>query len=289
MEGWSPRSRTRMMRRFASLDYSPLYQRGDRQPILVTLTYPRNWLRDAPTPRDARRQLETFKEALRHGLGQQVVGLWKLEFTRDELEDGSPGRSAPHFHLLLALPAQIRGVPIRSWISRQWALAVKSDDPLHIKAGTNLSWTETARFSDPLRIAIYFSRHASPGGRKAQQHKPHSQWIDTGQRYRWWGYWGLRSLEQSVDIPYQVLVELRRLCRRRERNVRTQVIRKNLHRGSINSLTGEVRTRKVPRRRRPRSLYASQGAFVLHPDAPAFLAQALPAAVKIADWKGAER
>lgn len=151
VEGWSRRSRARMVRRLAQLDWTPMYAAG-RDAVMVTLTYPGSWLELAPTgqavkdhhhalmKRWARRWHECSEacrwEARRgrkvsaaptKGRGastrvrwvrvhvwQEPAHPWKLEFQR---------RGAPHLHLMVVPP---RDPDFPAWLSQAWAEVVGS-------------------------------------------------------------------------------------------------------------------------------------------------------------------
>lgn len=258
--GWSKSSRNRMIQRYAQLDYRPLYEQpGDV--LLVTLTYPGDdWERWAASPKLVKAHLAKFRDRLRKA-GVSPVGLWKLEFQR---------RGAPHFHLLLSLPEYIVGWRRREWLSQIWYEIVGSGDARHLRAGTAIDWAESSRLSNPAAVAVYFAQHSLPGQRKGYQHQIPDEWQALGERFRFWGKWGLKPLTAQQQISGSVGVEARRILRgwygstHEPRRVRvTRVDRR----------TGQIRCRWVRRPPRLRSLQGAQGATVLARQAPRFMAK----------------
>jgi hypothetical protein len=145
--------------------------------------------------------------------------------------------------------------------------------------------------ADPMRIAMYTARHAAPGGAKAEQHVVPRAWVATGERFRWWGQWGLSRLEVTAPLDLDVAIEFRRLIRRHAENGARHVSVERHHLPRMDFDTGEIlragetyRMRKS-RRRRLRWLHDQAGGFLLHPDAPGFTARALAAAQRIVDYK----
>lgn len=98
---WSARSRARMVHRIAEADWAPLWGQGT--PVMLTLTYPREWEAWAPSAATVKAHLRAFVERWYRWFGVRPVMLWKLEFQR---------RGAPHFHVLAAMP--------RRWSASPW-------------------------------------------------------------------------------------------------------------------------------------------------------------------------
>lgn len=211
--GWHWRSRQRFVRRVASLDLSPLLTGRGGWPALVTLTYPGDWERWAPTARDAKRHLEAFRLRLSRALGGGVVALWKQEFQQ---------RGAPHLHLLTPVPDSLPGPdgtpePITVWVSRTWSEVVGTYgvDESHRRAGTGVDWRKLAGARQPERLGEYFVRHATAGQAKAGQHVVPEAWRRSGGAGRWWGYWGLRPAVAEVALsPDDAAVVWDELARR---------------------------------------------------------------------------
>jgi hypothetical protein len=208
---WSAKSRRRMVQTFASLDYTPLQDApGDLG--MVTLTYPGRWEDVAPDGRTVKRHLEAFKMRWARAFGAPIVGLWKLEFQR---------RGAPHFHLLLSVPALMPdGSPFASWLSSTWASIVNAPDPLeyarHLSAGTGLDFGTTSRMADHKRIAVYFLKHSGKAsGDKEYQHTVPALWqTPEAGPGRVWGFWGLVKPVVLVDVDVVDFMTARRVLRR---------------------------------------------------------------------------
>lgn len=280
---WSDRSRARMVRTLASVDWSPVFTTKGCRPAMITLTYPGDWLTVAPDADTAKDQLRRFHERLRRlyarlGL-EDPAAVWKLEFQR---------RGAPHFHVYAPVPvarfprrAGSRDlVTFREWLSSTWAAVVDHPDPeerkRHLQAGTGLDFAEGARCSDPKRLAVYFTRHNAKGGRaKAYQHRVPDGWESAG---RWWDTWGVGRIEEEAPITGDELVQVKRLLRAWSRRARsrpgrdgyarttTRIAPRKVPRGV--TANGVIRYRWVSRRYVIRSLAGSLGGFVICNDGP---------------------
>lgn len=123
VSGFSRRSRSRLLKLCASLDADRA-----RAGLFVTLTYPSTWPSDAP---DWKTHLDSFGKRLSRRCAN-VSAVWKLEFQK---------RGAPHFHLL------VLGVPYiaASWLASAWYEIVKSGQPEHLVAGTQVDRVRRAR------------------------------------------------------------------------------------------------------------------------------------------------
>lgn len=289
---WSARSRARMVRTLATVDWAPVISARACRPAMVTLTYPGDWMAVAPDSTTTKRHLDLFGKRLRrlyevNGLAKPGA-VWKLEFQK---------RGAPHFHLYLPVPvAKIRcscnrwctdRVRFAEWLSQTWASIVGAqgdEHERHLRAGTGVDFAEGSRMSDPKRLAVYFVRHNAKGGKsKAYQHRVPGGWAKAG---RWWGTWGLSRVEAEVEVEPWELLEVRRLLRRwvdsqevkgkrsgdpwtvRECSPRCAPMQ--VPRGIAS--TGEQRRRWVSRRYRIGSLRQSLGGFVVANDGPALAA-----------------
>jgi hypothetical protein len=115
--GFSKKSRLRLLKKLAMID------KNNGLPLFITLTYPSEF----PTEKEIyKADLEKFIKRLVYRF-PKVAGLWRLEFQT---------RGAPHYHLL------VWGLPyskaIKQFISYLWFKTVKSGDPKHLKAGTQV-------------------------------------------------------------------------------------------------------------------------------------------------------
>jgi hypothetical protein len=217
---WSAKSRARMVRTFASLDYQPLVDApGDL--AMVTLTYPDRWqeatadLDGVSRGRVVKRHLEALKMRWRRTFGSSVVGLWKLEFQR---------RGAPHFHVLLSVPATTpAGVLFQTWLAQTWVDVVSPADPderarmltHHLVDDDVVSFGAVAGYSDHKRVAVYFLKHSAKGVDKEYQHVVPVEWHGHGDGPgRFWGFWGLDKPAVLVDLDLDDFIAARRVLRR---------------------------------------------------------------------------
>lgn len=313
---WSRKSRSRMTRRLATLDWSPMAPTETRVAAMVTLTYPGDYLAVARTGEVAKAHLKAFRSWWERRQGPASC-VWKLERQR---------RGAPHFHLFLMVPhAHDRElVELRAAARRAWARIVDAtrepyygpwtdqhrdyaEDELrkHRAAGVSIDLSEGARYSDPQRIAVYFSKHnsAAVDSPKAYQNEAPDGWVDPedgGGVGRWWGYWRLEPMEMEAELHLDDALEVRRILRgwvkAQRRVARRRVQRVERVRGrTVNPKTGEiivgkVRQRAVTRRWEVRSLSHTRPAgFVLSNDAPALMQQIGRAVAVPADWPPGQR
>ncbi|HZI38433.1 MAG TPA: hypothetical protein VFF24_09015, partial [Acidimicrobiia bacterium] len=156
VERWSRRSRARMTRALAELDYAPLLRRGV-VPAMVTLTYPGDWLTVAGDGPAVKRHLRMLGKRWFRAWGTPLVGVWKLEFQ---------ARGAPHFHLFTVPPqGEAGGLNFKHWLSVTWADIVAHPDPVqylnHLAAGTGIDYGKGLRYRDPKRISVYFTKHGT--------------------------------------------------------------------------------------------------------------------------------
>lgn len=293
---WSRQSRASMVKTVASLDMTVLDNLVG-YPAMVTLTLPGAWEVVAPTADVFKGHFAAWRKRYRRRWGIKWMGLWKLEFQR---------RGAPHLHLYQVVPLD---ASFTSWCSSSWSDIVAHPDPVerakHARAGTRVDVMKGARASDPRRLAIYFGKHAAPGGEadKEYQHTVPQLWVDNGGPGRFWGYIGLEKASVTREIDASEFVVIRRWLRKAQRSTRgvtipkhrrdtrkplvdnrtkklpvvTQVLRSDYKRCSVVELAPGVMaghrrtyTRMVTRYRNPAALTkGAQGGFVLFNDAPA--------------------
>ena len=303
--GWSRRSRARMIRRLAEIDWTEMFGRG--LPAMVTLTYPGDWETVVPTGRAAKRHLQTFFKRFARAWGVDWVGVWKLEFQR---------RGAPHMHLFMVPPQGLAGahleeehraalaawvpgspkprrrpvafdgLPFYEWLSATWADIVAHPDPeqrrRHQLAGTGVDFAEGMRSADPKRLAIYFAKHGTYAA-KEYQHDVPKLWQEPGAGPgRFWGYRGLSPVRQQVELDWDEYLLISRTLRRLSQRTRVwdhtekaYVWRKSMRYARVprrpieDPVTGEVRHRQMRRVLQPvRRLRGSSG-FVTLNDGPA--------------------
>lgn len=279
---WSRKSRANMFRVFSELDYTELVKR-EGIPAMVTLTYPADWLAVAPDGKAVKAHFKAFRKRWERTWGDQLLALWKLEFQ---------ARGAPHLHLFTVVPdgRTPEGQHFREWLSATWAAVVAHPDPeeyrKHQLAGTGVDYAAGLRSSDPRRIAVYFSKHASFSAKEYQNCVP-PEWREPGKGPgRFWGFWGLERCTRSVEVTPQAATLAARTMRRwaHAQGVTQQmsVPRSGRHEvnpafvhgdGAVIGLsglqltTGKVRRRKV--RRRVKRMRGGHGWISLN-DGPAF-------------------
>lgn len=246
---WSAASRRRMIRRMATLDWTPVLDVREAdgptgpyeweahvrswRPAMITLTLPSPWEDLAPTGTRFKELFRALLKRWRRALGRRWAGIWKLEFQR---------RGAPHVHLYCAVPvgevttrvgrgrgARWETERFSAWLSRTWTAvvfgAVPEHDPecscrpcKHLRAGTGIDWREGIRASDPKRLSVYFSKRSglhNLGRSKEYQHRVPEAWQSPGGGPgRFWGYRGLQRAVVEVELDREQWVSLRRLLRR---------------------------------------------------------------------------
>lgn len=203
--GWSTQSRINMFNVLPSLDYGPMFDAPGR-PAMVTLTLPgEGWEKLVPDLPTLKKMLDRFQLEYSRAWGSRPVAVWKMEFQR---------RGAPHVHLFMVIPTgHARGRGARrdfpNWLSITWAKIVGAPQGSvarmnHELAGTAVDWREGARFSDPRRIAAYFSKHGAFKDKEYQNHMPEHwrQAILEGRSggARFWGYWQLEKAVETVEL-----------------------------------------------------------------------------------------
>ncbi len=182
----------------------------------LTLTYPSVWPDD---PKKWKNQLQALQLRLRRTWSISA-GIWKLEPQR---------RGAPHFHLILVVPASMsRGLAItgkhkrgerivtnwdggqlsefRTWLSKAWYDVVGSGDEKHLRAGTNCEPMEAWG-----KVAAYAAKYL---GKDCQFVTAEGSTQKVG---RFWGVWSRESFPVkwcSSMMIYQDWAMFRRTVRR---------------------------------------------------------------------------
>lgn len=270
---WSAKSRARMVRTLAELDYTPIVASG-RMPCMVTLTLPGQWQEVAPDGAAFKVLLKKFRKRWVRAWGEPPVGIWKLEFQR---------RGAPHFHLftvvpLMAVAGEMRqltqarrrpaegdGLRFQEWLKVAWAASVAHPDPeewrKHLAAGTRVDYAEGLRMKDPKRVAVYFTKHGTFAD-KEYQHIVPSEWREPGHGPgRFWGVWGLEQVLAEVGLTMDQRIQLARTLRRyghSQARARGALVQREVIRGK--------RFRRV--RRRPPDRMKSGSGFLCVNDGP---------------------
>lgn len=215
---WSGKSRSNMVRSLGQVDYSSWIQ-GQGTLAMVTLTYPNEWEKLVPTGKDFKRHYQLFVKRWERKIGA-FQGIWKMEFQR---------RGAPHMHMLLKVPAMVKGQMFEQWLSRTWADIVGASDDIdgmdrrgepsseytrHLAAGTGVDFSGD-KFSDPRRISLYFLGHSakSTDGKEYQHIVPQQWQRPQAGPGRFWGIIGLGRATVEVDLTLKEFVTVRRCLR----------------------------------------------------------------------------
>jgi hypothetical protein len=239
IQKWTPKSRANMVARFSSLDYSSMFEKENPIPVMITLTYPGDWLVVAPSAKASKAHLTSFRKRFERRFGIKLQALWKAEFQR---------RGAVHFHLFCVAPVSV--IEFRDWVAETWVSIVNHPDPeqkrRHRVAGTAVDTSPGATQESPHRIAVYFSKHSSPNiGAKEYQNQPPHEWIQSGSVGRFWGYWNLSFTSENVRLSREDALLASRTIRRWFNSKRiyskVEVLR-------INQKTGVVKKRLANRR-----------------------------------------
>jgi len=248
---WSRKSRARMVRTLAGLDYGPLFA-SDGVPAMLTLTYPGGhldgcsdeecrgcgWALTATDAAACKRHIDLLKRRFLKAYGRPLIGVWKREFQR---------RGAPHYHILMVPPRERVGRKqegFREWVSRTWASIVKDPRPAHRAAhehaGTGIDYAEGMRARDPKRLAVYFSKHGVYSAKDYQNEAP-AAWVESGSVGRFWGVWGLEPGTVTVELLPSDALAVARTMRRWQRANGFRVQREVWR---TNTRTGEQRRRR---------------------------------------------
>jgi hypothetical protein len=248
---WTAKSRRQMLRRFASLDYTPLFASG-RAPAEIGLTYPDDWLTVAPDGAAVMRHFNILQRRFARAWGMPLACLWKEEFQR---------RGAPHLHLLAGQPdglagqgrdagktqvklgiefsdsaapssaklmqtlrprkrlAYADGLPFREWLMATWADIVNHPDPVqkarHRLRGAHINVRDALKATDPKRASVYFSKHAGVKGEKEYQNQVPEEWAVAGiGPGRFWGYTGLAPAVEPAVVGREDYDVAKRTMRR---------------------------------------------------------------------------
>jgi hypothetical protein len=217
---WSRKSRSRMVRTLAELDYSAIIGSG-RLPCFLTLTLPGAWETVAPSGKEFKRFCALLRRRWERAWGEPLIGIWKLEFQR---------RGAPHLHVFTVTPLGLRagdgrarpaagdGLHLTRWLGVVWADIVDHPDPAergrHERAGTRIDYAEGLRMTDPKRVCVYFSKHGTFRD-KEYQHIVPPAWRQPGKGPgRFWGYWGMSKVTEACELTFDERIAVARTMRR---------------------------------------------------------------------------
>lgn len=249
---WSPKSRSAMVARLSSLDYSQMLSDPDAFPIMATLTYPGDWEAVVPDAETAKKHLRAFQKRYERAFGEKLAAIWKMEFQR---------RGAVHFHIFMNMRVQKK--EFEKWLSSTWTEIVNPPDAeekrKHLLAGTGVDIATGLKATDAKLVAIYFSKHSSPNrGSKEYQNKPPQKWLDQGSVGRFWGYWHLSPLIFSTEISHTDALFISRTLRRWYR-ANSKFRKVSVWRTTL--VSGVIRKRFV--RRRPRRMSSTSGYLIV--------------------------
>jgi hypothetical protein len=282
-----------------------LVDRSGRLPAMLTLTYPGDWLTVAPDAETVKRHFWALCKRYQRAWGEPLIGPWKMEFQR---------RGAPHFHISTTPPmgfvevfdpaiGAMRSADFRTWVSITWAELVNHPDPeqrrRHRAAGTGVDYAEGIKLTDPRRMAVYFAKYGTVGGKEYQHHVP-DEWCqgrlrcdDCASEYdehdddpcatcgsysaklidltirsgRFWGYRGLRPVLAVRQVSPHIGVRAGRIMRRWYRAKR---LTKKITVPRVERATGRIRTRSSMTRKR---VFAQNRGFATVNDGPGFASQ----------------
>ena len=209
IKGWSRKSRANMVSRFSSLDLSPMMiQNKNALAVMITLTYPGDWLAVAPTAAHAKKHLQQFRKRYERKFGRPFYAMWKAEFQR---------RGAVHFHIFSASPIPI--TKFRKWVATAWSEivspATEEERLKHLSAGTAVDLAKGATIETARLVAVYFSKHSSANfGDKEYQNLPPKEWVESGSVGRFWGYWNLKPVEVEARLSERETIAIARVLRR---------------------------------------------------------------------------
>lgn len=143
--------------------------------LFVTLTYPGQdveaWGQPWPKrPEQWEGHLKAFGKRLERFLRSEVPAIWKKEFQQ---------RGAPHFHLLLLVPAGRSLDELRAWVSLNWYEVVGSGQETHRASGTQVDRVNTWR-----GVMSYAAKYLGKSSRLVDQETGEIRAVG-----RFWGVW----------------------------------------------------------------------------------------------------
>lgn len=169
---FSPRARKGMLKSLFSLSEYPS--------LFVTLTYPSYYPADS---KEWKRHLDNFFRNLRRDFNKAWF-FWKLEPQK---------RGAPHYHLIGELGEEANIVLFRKYISELWFRICGTEDPKHLRAGT-----QVLKINDSYgKMKAYVCKYVG----KAQKTTKYSEWEYPG---RFWGIFGRNNLPLKTACFVQI-------------------------------------------------------------------------------------
>ena len=213
VRGFSRTSRRNLLRRLASINRRTFRDFKGRL-ISVTLTYPREYPKDAEVCKD---HLKALGKRLKRRYGE-FAAFWRM---------GIQKRGAFHFHLLLFVPRSFGRIDaLRSFISSSWYEVCGKVSEGHLRAGTRVEqirkWKQATSYAER-----YLAKEEKfPDG------------LETG---RIWGVWNEKLLPidwETVKVSLRDAYRIRRVFRK---------LAKRRGNGSIRRLTVFIRHENVVR------------------------------------------
>lgn len=152
VRGFSAKSRRRCVDRLMRVDWQGLAsskQAKQARAYFVTLTYPDIDLGGFDVWKG---HLDVFLKRLERAFPVEGV-FWKLEPQPQRTQES--GRFVPHYHVLVAFSGPVDKRVFRRWLSQAWFEIVGSNDPKHLKAGTQAAVV----WGKPGRLMAYLSKY----------------------------------------------------------------------------------------------------------------------------------
>lgn len=205
---WSRKSQMNFKYKLSTLDQSKL-----SEALEITLTYPKEF----PCADDHEIYKRDLQQIQMWLLRRGFSGAWKLEFQ---------SRGAPHYHILAIPKEKLKGLgELRKAIAEQWYNIVKSGDPKHLQAGT-----EVSTIKSPEGIIGYMASYMA----KKDQTLPNNF---TG---RYWGFINKKAMPfiepKVIPLGRKNAALVRRICRNKikkdMRNYQLRIIAKVLQKDS---------------------------------------------------------
>lgn len=105
----------------------------------------------------------------------------------------------------------------RDWSRRVWATVVGAEGEerrRHERAGCSVDFAELDNYADPTRIGAYFAKHGTWAAKEYQNHVPAAWRASGGVNVRFWGYWVVEPVIESVEIHEALIMHIVRHLRK---------------------------------------------------------------------------
>ena len=187
VRGRSRASRRRLMDKLTRVDMRKLASERKNaraaKCLFDTLTFPAEF----PTWEEAKRDLQAFRKRVERAW-PMAWALWLDEYQT---------RGAPHFHLVIVFEDPVNVWEFRRWQSRAWYEVVGSDDPKHLRAGTQAVPLHLAK-----GVGSLMGYLSAAVGELSKQRQARPVDIQTGELLetgRTWGFWNQDA------VPFETL------------------------------------------------------------------------------------